>query len=372
MNRLFAKPRRNQRGASLILVMGAMVSLLGITAFTVDFGRAYVVKGELQNAADSAALAGIGSIGNFYDQDWAAACDAAETYAAKNKVLKTAVADGDLSVLVGVWSEDAAFELVSDCADLPIASFSLASDELPAVRVTVDRSEASASGVIPTVFAPLMGVDFFELDATATGVIATSTSGKGMPFAFSNCLKNALLNADGSPKTNSPLTFRVYGSSSAGQPNDVACKDIGGNVFQGFAQWVSFCTESGCNGNKSVQDILSDPEVAVPVEPGDTTDILGGSVTNLYGKVTGDVVLVPLLSETLLPTGQKNVTIENLIALELGNINKGKPVLNNGKEGGQSNFIEFTIADPVKFVDGLPDLDGPRTAGVMTKSILVN
>lgn len=48
----------NRRGAIAIVVALSMVVLLGFGAFAIDFGNAYVVKNELQNAADAAALAG--------------------------------------------------------------------------------------------------------------------------------------------------------------------------------------------------------------------------------------------------------------------------------------------------------------------------
>jgi Flp pilus assembly protein TadG len=47
-----------QRGVVLPLVALLMVVLLGFAAFAVDMGYLYVVKNELQNAADAAALAG--------------------------------------------------------------------------------------------------------------------------------------------------------------------------------------------------------------------------------------------------------------------------------------------------------------------------
>jgi hypothetical protein len=46
------------RGAVLPLVAILMVVLLGFAAFAIDIGYSYVVKNELQNAADAAALAG--------------------------------------------------------------------------------------------------------------------------------------------------------------------------------------------------------------------------------------------------------------------------------------------------------------------------
>lgn len=62
MTRLIPSIRRiltGQRGAVLILVaLLLLFVLLGFAAFAIDFGYSYVVKNELQNAADAAALAG--------------------------------------------------------------------------------------------------------------------------------------------------------------------------------------------------------------------------------------------------------------------------------------------------------------------------
>ena len=49
---------RGHKGATLVFVAIAMVMLLGFAALAVDLGYLYVVRGELQNAADSGALAG--------------------------------------------------------------------------------------------------------------------------------------------------------------------------------------------------------------------------------------------------------------------------------------------------------------------------
>ena len=48
---------RDERGAVLVFVAVGLVMLLGFTAFTVDFGRIYSERRELQNGADAAALA---------------------------------------------------------------------------------------------------------------------------------------------------------------------------------------------------------------------------------------------------------------------------------------------------------------------------
>jgi Flp pilus assembly protein TadG len=48
----------NQKGVTIILVAICLVVLIGFAAIAVDLAYLYIVKGELQNAADSGALAG--------------------------------------------------------------------------------------------------------------------------------------------------------------------------------------------------------------------------------------------------------------------------------------------------------------------------
>jgi hypothetical protein len=49
---------RRRRGAVLVITAAAMAGLMVITAFAVDLSRLYVLRAELQTAADAAALAG--------------------------------------------------------------------------------------------------------------------------------------------------------------------------------------------------------------------------------------------------------------------------------------------------------------------------
>lgn len=50
--------RRKERGAVAIMVALALVALIGFVGLALDLGKLYVVKSELQNSADSCALAG--------------------------------------------------------------------------------------------------------------------------------------------------------------------------------------------------------------------------------------------------------------------------------------------------------------------------
>src|SRR4051812_30221373 len=54
--------RRARRGAVLVYTMVAMVAFVGLCSLAVDYGRAQMVKTELQSAADAAARAGAGKL----------------------------------------------------------------------------------------------------------------------------------------------------------------------------------------------------------------------------------------------------------------------------------------------------------------------
>jgi len=56
----------NQKGAAAIVTVIVLAMLLGFSALAIDVGYMYSTRNELQNVADSAALAGAGELGNIY------------------------------------------------------------------------------------------------------------------------------------------------------------------------------------------------------------------------------------------------------------------------------------------------------------------
>ena len=78
--------RERQRGAVAVMTALCLTALVGITALAVDLGRAWVVRNELQNAADAAALAGAGSLGpNYKSPNWTQAAAKAQSAITLNK-----------------------------------------------------------------------------------------------------------------------------------------------------------------------------------------------------------------------------------------------------------------------------------------------
>ena len=57
-NKISLQRRHGERGQTIILVAVSIISLLAMAALAVDVITLYVAKGQIQHAADAAALAG--------------------------------------------------------------------------------------------------------------------------------------------------------------------------------------------------------------------------------------------------------------------------------------------------------------------------
>src|SRR3954447_15666973 len=56
------RDKKSRRGSVLVLVALMLVAIMGVGAIVADIGRFYVVTGELQTAADAAALYGASTL----------------------------------------------------------------------------------------------------------------------------------------------------------------------------------------------------------------------------------------------------------------------------------------------------------------------
>lgn len=83
------RPRQHQRqsGAVAVLVGIALIAMVGITGLALDLGKLYVAKSELQNSADSCALAAAQELTSANDQQLTLAEAAGSTAGSRHKVL---------------------------------------------------------------------------------------------------------------------------------------------------------------------------------------------------------------------------------------------------------------------------------------------
>jgi Flp pilus assembly protein TadG len=201
---------RHQRGFVTIWVVLTLAVVLLLVGLAIDTSHAYTVGRELQNAADSAALAGAAQINNGTSLAQAAAVSAASD----NKAAGNAV---------GVSSAN---DIVFGAYNSATGSFTAGLTPYNAVQVTTRMTSGGTNNPMPLSFGRLVGLSTANITRVAVAYLDT-TQGSGV----------VVLNNSGS--TTTPYTQT---SSST-----VSVSASGGSTG---GVWVNSCGGSG--GNCSV------------------------------------------------------------------------------------------------------------------------
>ncbi len=182
---------RHQRGAVAIWFALLLPVLLGLAALAVDLARIHLVKVELQNAADAAAMGGARSLtdagalsGDAFN--WTAAADSARAFAKRN--VANGVKIQDANIETGYWN------LQNPSSGL---HGTLGTGDVPAVRATIAIAEGQNSGPLNLLFAPILGIGESNVQASAIAVIAPPKGGIGIfPFVISKAIMDANWHSD--------------------------------------------------------------------------------------------------------------------------------------------------------------------------------
>ena len=159
-----------ERGVAVIYVAILLVVLLGVTALAVDVGYMMVVRNQLQNAADAAALAAARKLGAIYEpmtyaQQQSYVCtptdlsSVAQAIALENVAGLESVKVLAPDVIIGQW--DSTAHTLTPTYDRP-----------DAVQVTARRDDTVPDGPIPRIF----GVVFRALGNAAGGISISATA----------------------------------------------------------------------------------------------------------------------------------------------------------------------------------------------------
>ena len=158
------KTRRTyvRRAAVMVqaVLFGSTVGV-GVAALAVDTGLMYASKAELQNAADSAALAAVSRL-VLETNALALATAEAATYAQLHKVA------GDYTELIEA-------DVVPGHAVLVTGDrFDFQANQTPydAIRVTLRRDQTAADGPVSLLFGKLLGVEEAQIRASATAMLS--------------------------------------------------------------------------------------------------------------------------------------------------------------------------------------------------------
>lgn len=193
--------RRGERGNVAIIVALTLVILLGFAALVIDFGNIWNVRGELQNAADAAALGGVRDLDGNPD-NFVVARTAAQRIAGVHAAAGTRV-EVDLNVenavpgdvVLGRWS----FAYRAFTPD----DGTLAPYRVNAVQVTTRRSTGDGNPV-RNFLGPLFGRPTQDVVTTAIAVGGSPSGTCAFPLAVTDC---SILQPDGTIACNQKLTF---------------------------------------------------------------------------------------------------------------------------------------------------------------------
>jgi hypothetical protein len=158
LSRIACKVLKDERGQTLPIVALLMTALLGMAGLVTDVGHAYVVRGELQNSANAAALAASGFV---YDSQSASvnSTSIANQFSASSGGANASSGLGTVNTSVKTRCINSLMPKGTTCSSTSVAN---------AVVVT-------NSTTVKTTFMALFGVKTLSVNATATASMQGAT-----------------------------------------------------------------------------------------------------------------------------------------------------------------------------------------------------
>ena len=205
---------REERGAIAVAVAVLLTGVVGLTGAATDLGVVYTARGQLQNAADSAALA---AAKNMMAQDpvtldAVTTPDAAQATAHQLTQANTALGNSltllDPDYTIGFWDLEAeAFTRIGPSSD---------PNDINAVEVTLRKDEL-ANSPVTTMFAGIVGISQVDVQAKSLAFVGYPNAipedgGLGFPIAVKD---TAVTGGGDSPSCGTQLTFSDENNENA-------------------------------------------------------------------------------------------------------------------------------------------------------------
>ena len=260
--------RPDRRGAVLVLAAAMLLVVFGIAAFTVDFGILNVTKGQIQNAADSAALAatqdliqGLGPGATVTTQ--VAAANAGIT--AKDMVHE--FRSGDVNSTALSIERDVRFVRRSWDPNTKAWVKAWGSTPYNMVEVSVRRTKA-ASAPLGSVFSKVLGFNSFDVEARSVASVAPATGFRIPP------------NASGATGGTETIDLLPIALDLTTWNNLVS--QISSNTSYGFQDQRSYnsSTHSVLSGSDGVPEVNIYPDANSSMPPGNRGTVDIGSSNN--------------------------------------------------------------------------------------------
>jgi Flp pilus assembly protein TadG len=235
--------RKEERGQTIVLVAVALVSLLGMAALAIDVTTLYVARGEMQRAADAAALAGAKAfVDSGITTDTGNATRQALAQTMATSVINSMLAQNNVSGAPPVLASAPAFDFTRPGN--------------PQISVTLQRTN------LPTFFARIWGTKLVTVTASAIAeAYNPSNAPANYPPIAPKCVKPLLVaNQDPkaagaspfvNPTTGAPFAAAVIGEAVTLTPcPSAACPPVMG-ALQFRPAAVTAGTANLCSGGCS-------------------------------------------------------------------------------------------------------------------------
>lgn len=257
-------PLVKQRGAVAIVAAASLVALLSIVALAVDMGHVMIVRNQVQNAADAAALHGAAYL---YSQG------SAPNFSSNGPAVTNATSAVGLNMTV-----------------TPNDSVAVAANYWKTLNSSAPSNEAavqvSLTKQVKLYFAPIFGMQNTNVSATATAIVQSPTvMGQGainVPMAIGSCMFSKYWDSSNNvpkndPGTNQPYVFQI-GSSYAYNSDG----EGGGGCTSG--QWTPLSSEQD-NSDNAVQQCFEHGNSNSLQSNQDQIWLQTGDKNNLYDYV---------------------------------------------------------------------------------------
>jgi Flp pilus assembly protein TadG len=270
-----------EQGAASVIVAMVLVVLLGFAALAVDVGAMYAEKAQLQNGADSAALAvaeqcANGSCGDF--------TDTGDQFADSN---------------------------ANDGASGATVTFP---DSTTVRVVTKARAAGTTTDGFGLFFARVMGIDSTQIGATAEASWGAVSGATTLPWTVSDCVFKANLSPSQLADFNSTGTFSGdplpnhltlrYDENAPAYPG---CAAQNGYAPGGFG-WLDAGTDCSATIDVNTSIVGSKPGIALP-----------NVCSSMPSTIKGTTVLIPVFSSAVPLNNGNNTkyTIVGFLAFEV-------------------------------------------------------
>lgn len=161
-----------RRGITLPLLAALIVVLIGLLAFAVDLGYISLVRGQMQTAADAAALA---SASQLLDRDWLQGDTSQSLAEADAQAGRFAAANRAGGVALKLGTGDVEYGYIANPRD-PGSPFDVGRTPYNSARVTVQRTEAQ-NGELGLFFAKIFNRNSLPLQTSATATYEGAIGG---------------------------------------------------------------------------------------------------------------------------------------------------------------------------------------------------